>query len=136
MTFSEIFENFDQNRNFFDNLTEIEILRNFRKFCKKSKFSENFTKIEFFFYNFSKVWIKSKFFVNCEQNWGFFLKFDQNRIVYQNLTKIEIFLNFLNFWKILTRMDIFGQNLRKISIFSKISKKFAFGPKNKKIRFW
>ena len=53
-TFFEIFENFDQNRNYsenftknviFENLAEIEI---FRKFWPKSKFFENLTKIDYF----------------------------------------------------------------------------------------
>ena len=65
-----------------------------------------------------------------------FENFDQNRIVSQNLTKIKIFQNFRNFWIILTRIDIFGRYLRKISIFSKISNKFDFGQNFKKFRFW
>ena len=74
---SKFFENFDQNRIFFENLIKIEISR---KFWPKSKFFRKFD----LDLNFTKIWAKSEFieiFENIQQNRNFY-----------NSSKIEIFL--------------------------------------------
>ena len=115
----EIFENLtkiDIFRNFRNKieiflyiLTKIEICRkfdqnrNFSKICPTSKFFEIFDKIE----TFRKFWPKSKFFENLTQIalfWNFrrskfFKNFDQNR----NFSKIwpkSIFFEIFEKWKI------------------------------------
>ena len=66
---------FYQNRNF-PNSTEIEIYRNFRKhrffskFDQNRNFFENVTEIEIL----RKIWLKSKFIENFDQNRNFWLK--------------------------------------------------------------
>ena len=125
-TFFKIFENFNQNRNFFPKFDQ---KRNFSKIWPKSKFFENFTKIELksTFFEFSKILIKIEIV----------RKFDQNRNFLENLTKIEILRQFWNYsevWSKFTKnSDFFGNfenfekyrfrsNYWKIKILVKFSK--------------
>ena len=124
-------------------MTEIEIFRNFRKFWPKIEL-------------FVKVWPKSKFLKNLNQNrnirqfWRkskFFPKFQQKR----NLTKIEIFHKFdqnrnfskkflkSTFWKsskIFTEIEICFDNLSKNVIFENSSKIEIFRNFRRNRKFW
>ena len=101
----EIFENFDQNRDFPKILTKIEIFPKihteieaseyfglnfdqeiFRKFSPKSRFSKNSNQNR----RFPKFSPKSRFSVNFDKNRDL-PKFDQNRYFPQIFTKIMIF---------------------------------------------
>ena len=74
----EIFENFDQNRIFY----KIWPNQIFSRFSKKSIFlKKNLTKIDFFFNILTTIDFLSKIWLN--------------RYFSENLTYIEIFLNFL-----------------------------------------
>ena len=104
-TFLIIFENFDQNRNFF------------RKFDQKR--------------NISKIWTKSKFFEKFDQNRKFwkilqkstfleiFESFEQNR----NFSKILLKSTFL---KIFIKIKFFFENLTKNVIFRKFEQNRNF----------
>ena len=70
---SQFFENFDQNRNFFENLG---------KFDQNRIFFENVTNIEIF----RKFWPKSNFFSTIWLKSKFVEDFDQNRNFFENLT--------------------------------------------------
>ena len=135
LTKIEIFDNFDENRNFFGNLNKNEILtkiesfhrfdqnRKFRNFQKnrnisniwpKWKFFEIFEKIEIFckfwpkskfLENFGKFWLKSIFFSKFVNNDGKFPKNWPQIFFFVILTKIEIITKFWPKSKILENFN-------------------------------
>ena len=137
-------ENIDQNRNFIDSVTKIEIFRNIRRprkifrkiFTIFEKFSKNihnfrktsiFWKISknFFSQSLEIIWCGAKFLKNCD--------FVQNSGKFRLLSNFRIKFNYgQNFWKILIFMKIsknchFNQISKKISTLDKISKNFDYG---------
>ena len=96
LTKIEIFDNFDENRNFFGNLNKNEIL----------------TKIEF-----SQIWPKSKIF-EIFKKIEIFRTFDQNRNFSKFSKKIEIFCKF---WPKSKFLENFGKFWLKSIFFSKLT---------------
>ena len=137
---SKFFENFDQNRNYFENFTQIEILQNFRK---KSKFFVNFEKIENFrkcsqIENFSKIWLKSEIFRIFWTKSKFFEIFRKIWLK-SNRNLFEKSLNeIIKIWPQSKFIENFFSNFRNrfFRIFWPKSKIFENLTKNRNLKFW